>query len=587
MKIKGAFMNFLNILKYKLLIHIRLQYGVTAKKIEKYLPIKISSSILYIFAFILQIQSSVILCFFIQSLTNNSIILKSIFVILGTFFILNCSTMGRKAFKKTSLIEDENILLYSKYSDSQIFSLIVVEEFFKVLIQDIFIFIPNIFLIHYFSTGFIDYIFKSILFLIVSFLTFIISNTALNRKMNKNLYNNKIKLYCKEIFYFTKYVMIICLSYNIGKIIFAPILSKKIDINNIFSDILDINVSIKNNVTIYMNKFEEFKKYILNSILNLDFKFSITSEFVLIILSLIILCLVLVFNNVRYRKNMHLPNSIDNYRAIILNRYLDLLIIINKFLFKDNFIINKDIQILRQKLNLITNYEFLSFIIPLVSTVNFGLVLFLAKNNNCIISANILLSIFIIMFLFDITSIMKSRLPIIILINSELRNILLIRNSSYSIKELVKNKINLLRLFMIIPSIITILQVIYLLTIIKCNTTLILTIIIIGITLFLIASRLQIYGDIFFDRFNYKNYEEFYENIREQKLYNKFFSIPKRIISMPIIIMFIISLTLNLSEKAFTFIIIYTLITSIIAYIISMKLLNKGVNNFYEKIIEV
>lgn len=585
-----------HILRLKTTIILRQEYEVIANKISELVSFKVNPVIIYIIAFIYRLQISILVCLI---MTNTVIYGRLIFpttIIVCGFIILCSSTMGRVGAKKISSIEPENILLCSSYSDKRIFFLLITEELIAYISDYLFLFIPCFYLISYSSNGVIQYLCNVTLFFVLNAVVFIFSSIKLLKDIkNKEKHNLTLtEFLLKEITYLGKYVSTIFLTYFFCRFFVLGYLTNQVEYGQLLTDtqgtLAQLNIYTKFCLNNNLHRLENiFNKYAGDLVL---FYKALPDGIglILIILLLIIATLVIVsFLNIKYRKE-----NFYDYYSVFKHYFIEYVMILNKIncaMYKNNFYISKDLLILKEKYYLNNSRSILNYIIPLSSSVSFGLLIFFGLNNDNSYFIFIYAVFFILISIFDYTSIIKDSLPIVVSLNSEMRNILLIKNSTYTFKKLLLNKINLMRILIFVPTLATCFQIV--LFYIMCDSLhiyLIPLLLFILISYYFMAPHLQLYGNIFFDKYCYVNYEELYESRQEMRLFKKFFIFPKRVILTPLLLVIIVFTFIKVPEalmfKIDIIILFYLFIVTALSHFLSNKLVSRGVSKLNDRILQ-
>ncbi|MFX0550066.1 hypothetical protein ACOAKC_12130 [Hathewaya histolytica] len=564
-------MQLFNILKYKVKIIIRSSFEVSANTVRKKFKDNINSSLLYILAFCFQIQNAILLCYGLSFLGKK---LCSYLAILACIFMfLSSYIMGKKIGMTTSVVANNDVLLSSDLSNIKMFFLISMEEFIRGFIDDIVLIIPTIFLIFYSSNKLVISIFYSFTVLILSVLTYLVFYLFSYMKKNNELsiYNTSF-IYVSEIWSVLKYILLTILGYFIAKFLFLHI-----DLKN-----LSLDEKIGNLNIIYKEKFNS----IVNSIKTYILSFEInTSSYIYIGIFSIMLIIILLLIGGNYISIRYLTPKNKNQKCILVEKYLLLIESLERNLFGNRIYIKKDLRIIRRNSNLLMNNSIFSMLFPVVNCFNLGMLLFLTKNNSTT-SSNIFIIIFLFLAIIDMVNQIKTVLFPFIIPNGEMRNVLIFKNAGTSIAELSKNKNELMDLLMFIPYSILIIELIVYSIVFKLNILHLIIILLYSIIAFKASSKMLLCSDLLYCRYNYKSYEELYENIYEVKMFSKISKILKHMYIIPLFLAFILSV-FNICYINEIYVFILSNLYLVITYIISNKINKRGVKVFDKENIQL
>lgn len=531
----------LKILYLKTLIIVRKQFEVTAEKISNILEIKVSSALLYVVAFFLSLGNGLMIALFVLQIVSKATV-KFLLISIGGFCLLNSLVKGKYTAKYLSELEEDTVLLCSDLSDLKIFFVKIAEGLIMFLLANFYLFIPVFPVISFLSVNLIDFLGKSAIFVGLNLLVFMIS-TSLTIKQLKGETLTRDNLFSEGLAFF-RYIGTIYLSYFFARVIIGPILQNRIKIEHFVSVPTKAAIEFSNNIKgALLPLLQPFLKIYYGVKASSGSGYFGVLEIILgIIVVLLGFALLFGLSPVKYRYAREHAGLEWDFKKRIVRWYVSMLSKAAASFFKKNVYLKKDLIVFREKYNLIFSRMGLAHIfLPFSTVVVFGILLFMfSRRDNSL--TTLLLLYYVVFSMYDLTSVLKYLLNIVVSPGSEMRNISLVKMSGYGLVNLLRDKINLLRLFMGLPAAIAVLQVLLAMVITGwVSLWRVFLVIAVAVSSFILAPILQLYGDIFYDKYNYKNYEELHGNALEMvMIYNNFFQIPRRLMVFPLFMGFIL-----------------------------------------------
>lgn len=577
---KSSFFYLIDMLKILLKLKIRTQYN----SIFKILKIKSPTSSYWLLLILKTIFSSMIvfaIYFCYYDLNYNSwwfIIISLIIVGLNLEYTFD-------SYKKITKPSNIELYIISTLSESEISTLFNLLEYswFKIGVFDKLIPLKILFI---FIFGI-----KSILWLIFLESIFILTTLFINHLI-KSSYDRSISysITVKFINYIISNIFIFSLLY-----IFSSFLGIGLQIfrNNI-KNTSSVNQSTLSFVETQLNKFwitpiinklsvaVNFFKYIKSDI---NILLTGNSYIILIILSVINIIAIFIIMKFKYIKYYYKHNNIipNIYLSYInMHKKINLSFNNNKLVLKDlNILLKGDTEL---KSNFCTVVLFSYELIVEIAV--------LAAINNFI--RNIYLYSMLIIFFNNILILNQANNTInsltrIFKYKYDLPNINMYKMSQTSLKDLYESKVKLARLFMLIPTFIFIIFNSYMLiSKLNFNTYYIICeilLLILSFASYYLAPIFSLYMSPYIISFSNNEFEENDTLKDEDRLYSKFYNIPKMILIMPVSYLFFINALINIF-KYDTWIYInvtYCVLTLILIFIFNSyfkNIVDKGVEKF-------
>lgn len=584
-KMRKDLFKLINILKILLKLKIRTQYSSLSKIFKIHLTLDI-----YLAFIILKTIISSMLVFSIYYYYYNSqynlwwfIIIVSIIISLNLEYIFT-------SYKKIINIPNIDLYIVSTLSEVERSNLFNLLEYlwFKITIIDKLLPVKILFVFLFKLKALIWIIFLESLF---NLITIIINNLIKNPRDNNLNYNLKKKL----INYINKNIIIFLLVYcfsiflSIGLNIVRITIQKSTYFNQNLLGILEKQLKVLwiNPLLYKLNNLYSWKENIIESNL---FKIIIQYNYEILI-SLILINLLIIFIIMKFKFIKYKYINTNNNNCIYL-KYIQLLKKLNKFFYKNDFLISKDICILENNSKELKTQFFTIAFFSYEFTMIIAILIVINKFVD-----NIYLYSMIIIFLNNIlifgqANDVTNSLTEIFKFKYDIPNLDIFKNSKSSLKDLYISKVKLQRLIIFIPLIIFLLFNSYILFI-KTNFSIYgifseIILLVLSILIYYFAPVFSLYMNPYIISISKYNFED-NENIKdEDALYNRFYSIPKLILVVPIIYLFFINSIVNLfKDKTWMYInIVYFLLTLVMIFIFNKyfkKIIKKGVEKFESK----
>ncbi|GEP64807.1 hypothetical protein CBE01nite_25750 [Clostridium beijerinckii] len=539
---KNSFFYLIDMLKILLKLKIRTQYN----SIFKILKIKSPTNVYWILLILKTIFSSIII-FAIYSHYYDSNYNSWWFIIISLIIICLNLEYTFDSYKKITKPSNIELYIISALSESEISTLFNLLEYcwFKLSILDKLMPIKILFIVIF---GI-----KSVLWLVFLESIFILTTLVINNLI-KSSYDKSISysIVVKFINYIFTNIFIFFLLYifssflAIGLKIFRSNMANSSSLNqdtlaSIEMQLNDLWITpVIEKLDIAINLFNQIKS-------NINILLTGNGYIILMMLSivnLIILFIIIKFKYIKYyyKHNNIIPN--------IYLKYINIHKKINLFFNSNNKLVLKDLNILIKGDNeLKTNF----FTVTLFSYELIIEVAILISINSFI--ENIYLYSMLIIFFNNILILNQANniinsLTRIFKYKYDLPNIDIYKMSQTSLKDLYESKVKLGRLFMLIPTFIFVIFNSYMLVCkLNISTYYIVSqilLLILSIANYYLAPIFSLYMSPYIISFSNNEFEESDSLKDEDKLYSKFYNIPKMILIMPVSYLFFINSVVNI-----------------------------------------
>lgn len=556
------------IIKYLFMNEFRKEYFTLSQSISEFFGYKIN----YIFVYIISILISLFNAFIVSLVfTTLSEYIHYKYFFWGSliFSILLSFFQGNNYATKILKPEINDAFLYSKLPDQTIHYIYLVKGIISFFVDSLQVFFIVFYLTIYFRTNIFNAILNIGFIIFISVFLFISGVYVKKEKEVNNAFNNFII----EFKYIINYI-ILC--------IFVYIISI-LSIEMIFRLKNMSNYTIEEIRFIFFDNLNYHFPHLVKFISNLENIF--TNLFVNETKGILYL---FVFSLLFYGINYYLKKPFvyrgkliktkTNFKEKIFLSYIDG--IAKKIIDKgEKFpFTKKDFILIKRNYKLFSNIPLINLLIPFPFIMRLIIlyVFYIYFKELAIY----LLFYAIATGLLDCHSLIRD-IFIFILPNSEVKNILLLKESNYSYKNMLKNKVKLLQRLSIVPFIFILLTsnivAIYLgIYSIMLN----LSIIAWSFIMFYFSSWLHIYGDIYNIDFYFNSYKELQEKSMLKKFYSNFYKVPRRILDfIYAFIIYTVFLDFKIDLIFITGNLIYILF---LGYIVS-RTVYRGEKSFYEK----
>ncbi|BBE30738.1 hypothetical protein OSSY52_08790 [Tepiditoga spiralis] len=548
-------MNLVELLLIRLKNRVKIQF-VKTSKIFKLLAKKgsfFAFFMIILFKIIISISMSLFLYKTFYYETHK--VYWTSFIFLGLYF--NAIVYGMVSYKRTYFPIDISILKSSPLEDRNIYLFVLIEEYVWHCLNSIEFYLSSFLFLLFINLHhllFFTYIF--ILGLSSSFFIFVFFN-ILYGNYKISLIKNPIGIF-RFILYGINSVLFFEFGVILTKFIYVPtMLYKKILFPNNKLSLSDNTLKILENSLIndWLNPIKEYFFYLFNSTIDISKEFYnfISLRYLIFLIFGIILFFMIKIFSPKYNKNIFIK-SVEINKKDFLFIYVLTLKKVNSVFNNKNFLVEKELNIIKNSRWLVSP----SFYSKIIANYDFyfmtGVIITNFKYINSIGYIISLILLFNVLLIFNqVTELRRDHLFIYTL-SSEKRNINLVKLSGNSIDIVYKSKLNLMRLNLLVPSIITFFISLYL-TIEKINFMnynfylCIITSIFTLVYMIWFAPISVLYIEPMFSRFDYKNTEELIDKRIEENIYEKILKIPRLILFTPVLLILYFNVFFNYLDK--------------------------------------
>ena len=578
-------MNLLEILKLRLIIVFRTQLSVTADKIDNYLNKKLNKGVVYFLAYLFRLYPLALLFYAITNILLNETVYV-ILSVLGGFTILLSLVRGRIFAKQCDMFDTDSVFLCSSFSDKKIFVFSMVEGLLRYFIRDVMFFISNYYILNYLSSNILEAILRSIIFTVANIGIFVIGNIHMQKSLRNS--DNEVS-YFREIIYAFKYILCVLGVYVIYKYLLIDLVKVNVSLKVLIKTPLESLEYLRESFNSQLFAIQEKLSMFFN--VKVDSSFSSASVFNyyigLCVFIAVFIFIKIFFTNIEYRKKYYI---VSTYKRTPISIYIKLIEKLNILFYKGkDFYVEKDLKILYSQQKLIYKRSLLMLFFPLNTSILLGTFLFFVLHDVNTVFTQSYVLFFIVLFMLNTTYILKKEFNLVSSFNSELRNIQLIKLSNKDFQSLLKSKTRVLRLLTFLPASVFLLGI-STIVLRTCGFSLyILLLELLGV-FYIISPYIAIYGDVYFDQYNYTTYKELYENRFDKRVFDKFFTVPNKLIllatSLILTVLFFINMPLNFSAWVSLGLTIYLNAAILVIYYVAKKLFEKGEKALLNKYIQ-